>query len=134
MGNPIGGNLPFRWDPTNGYALLPLLAGAVSGEVSDISADGTRIVGRSNFSAGEQAMVIVDGTPSLLPPLPGDVAAEAKGISLDGSTVVGVSRTSGSLSSRSPVRWSNGTAIGLEPLPPNTSWAVLAGNLPPTGA
>lgn len=124
VGNPLFGNIPFRWDPVNGYALLSLPAGAISGSVADISSDGTTVVGRANFATGEKPMLIVAGTPSLLPTLPGDIAAEAKGISLDGSTIVGVSRTGSGLSSYSPVRWSQGAALGLGPLPPNYSWAV----------
>lgn len=87
-----GRNEAFVWDATNGMqGLGDLPGGSVSSIASDISADGSTIVGRGTSGSGVEAFVW-DSTNGMqgLGDLPGGAYSSfASGVSANGSVVVG---------------------------------------------
>lgn len=82
----------FRWDPIGGIQSLGTLPGGDESKAWGISADGTVIVGGSEYEGGDsyQAFRWTKETGLVgLGLLPGGTASYAKAVSADGTTIVG---------------------------------------------
>jgi probable HAF family extracellular repeat protein len=90
----ISGNEAFRWESGLMTGLGDLPGGAFSSSVTDISFDGSVMVGTSKSAAGQEAFVWYKGVMVGLGDLPGgDYSCRASVVSQDGSSVMGVSAT-----------------------------------------
>ncbi len=87
---------PFRWESVNGMQnVVGIPAGYAMGTATDVSADGSVIVGWSTRPTGEEAFRVAAGNFQALGDLPGGLfRSNANAVSADGSVVVGFSRSS----------------------------------------
>ena len=78
----------YRWTQAGGMVLIPYLAGGTFSSVSDVSADGNKVVGMSSSTGGNRAFLWNAGTLTAMV-VPGDTSSLAFAISDDGTTVGG---------------------------------------------
>lgn len=104
-------NLALRFQGGVAIAMPKLPNGTTEVYVSGISGDGTKAVGSSGSTPGDQAVRWVNDVPNGLGDLAGgSYSSYGNGISDDGSTVVGYSA---SANGNEAFRWQNGTMAGL---------------------
>jgi probable HAF family extracellular repeat protein len=108
---PLGGNMmAWRWTQETGIVDLGYLPGGFVSQASDISSDGSVIVGFSGSTLGKQAFRWTSGSGMFgLGDLPGGpFSSSAYAVSADGSVVVGASESS--LGSEA-FRWTSGSGM-----------------------
>ncbi|MBX3410838.1 MAG: hypothetical protein KF859_13255 [Phycisphaeraceae bacterium] len=111
---------PFRWTPQTGRQEIGPANGLLSGDVRDISRDGTTIVGSGGPIGGNGSLGWVwrESTGfSYLPSLANVEGTIASAVSADGSIIVGTSRLSFQAADKLIVRWI-GDDLQSFPMPP----------------